>query len=168
MTGEVLGAILPLAIHVIRRLRQDDRARRPAAGPAVRGSHHHVLGHRLATRRAVADAWLGHDHGPVADPQLRPVVLADPQPLDKPECRSQPGNRLADVRIDQNRDDRGRWDRAVDLHSARLTTCTPAGHGPQGSTRLDRITCPHRTRSRAAAVVLATTTRWHRWGRWDR
>ena len=75
-------------------------------------------------------------------------------PDDKPECRSQPGNRLADVRIDQNRDDRGRWDRAVDLHSARLTTCRPAGHGPQGSTRLDRITCPHRTRSRLRAVVL--------------
>src|SRR3984957_9765372 len=116
MTGEVLGAILPLAIDVVRRLRQDDRAMCPGAlavRPRVRDPHHHVLGHRLATRRAVAAAWLGHDHG-----------------------------RLADVRIDQNRDDRGRWDRAVDLHSARLTTCTPAGHGPQGSTRLDRITCP--------------------------
>ena len=45
---------------------------------AVRDPHHHVLGHRLATRRAVVAAWLGHDHGPVADPQLRPVVLADP------------------------------------------------------------------------------------------
>src|SRR3984885_13220347 len=157
MTGEVLGAILPLAIHVVRRLRQDDRAMCPGAlavRPRVGDPHHHVLGPRLATRRAGAAAWLGYDHGPVADPQLSPVVLADPQPLDKPECRSQPGNRLADVRIDQNRDDRGRWDRAVDLHSARLTTCTPAGHGPQGSTRLDRITCPHRTRSRAAAVVL--------------
>src|ERR1700729_2458581 len=40
---------------------------------------------------------------------------------------------------------------------ARLTTCTPAGHGPQGSTRLDRITCPQWTRSRAAAVVLIGT-----------
>jgi hypothetical protein len=32
----------------------------------------------------------------------------------------------------------------------------PAGHRPQGSTRLDRITCPHRTRSRAAAVLPGT------------
>jgi hypothetical protein len=57
--------------------------------------------------KPAADAfWGGYDHGAIAEPELSAVILADAHPLDEPEGRTQPGDRLAHVGIDQNRDDR--------------------------------------------------------------
>jgi hypothetical protein len=43
------------------------------------------------------------DDGAVTEPELGSVVLADPDPLDEAEGVRQPGNRLSDVRVDQDR-----------------------------------------------------------------
>jgi hypothetical protein len=88
MTGEVLGGVLPLAEHHVGRLHQDLRA--VLACPLTVGScvlhpHHHGLGDLTRTRRPAITAHVGDDHRPVTDPELRPVVLADPQPLHKAE-----------------------------------------------------------------------------------
>jgi hypothetical protein len=46
------------------------------------------------------------------------VVLADLHPLDKPECRREPSDRLTHIGIDQDRDDCRRRNRAVRSHVA--------------------------------------------------
>src|SRR5882762_2449276 len=43
------------------------------------------------------------DDGAAAEVELRATVLAYPPPLDEPERRVQPGDRLADVGVDQDR-----------------------------------------------------------------
>jgi hypothetical protein len=50
----------------------------------------------------VITAHIADDHGPVAEPELSAVVLPDPHPLDEPEGRREPGDRLTHVGIDQD------------------------------------------------------------------
>ena len=54
--------------------------------------------------------YIADDHGPVGEPELSAVILADPHPLDKPEGRREPGHRLTYVGIDQDGDDCPRRD----------------------------------------------------------
>jgi hypothetical protein len=132
MASEVLCTVLPFAIYVVGWLCQDARAIRPgslAVSSRIGNPDHHVLGYGLVTRRAMEATWLGHDDGAIADPQLGPMVVTDPQPLDEPEGRAQPGNRFAYVGIDQHRDDRGVRDGAVLLHAARLAIWLLVGQG---------------------------------------
>ena len=55
---------------------------------------------------------------PSPNPHLRAVVLADLHALLEAERRAQPAHRLADVVVDQHRDDRGLRNRAVGSHRA--------------------------------------------------
>ena len=44
-------------------------------------------------------SYIADDHCTIANPELCAVVLANPYPLDKPECRTKPGDRLAHIEI---------------------------------------------------------------------
>ena len=63
-------------------------------------------------------SYIAEDHGPVAEPELSAMVLADSHPLDEPEGGGEPGDRLTHVGVDQDRDDRCSRDRAVGPHDA--------------------------------------------------
>jgi hypothetical protein len=72
---------------------------------------------RLARpRRAAILAHVADDHRPVAEAQLRPMILPDPHALDEPERRAQPLDSRAHVGVDQDRHDRRLRDRAVGSH----------------------------------------------------
>jgi hypothetical protein len=63
-------------------------------------------------------SYIADDHRPVTEPELSAVVLADPHPLNKPEGRREPGDRLTHVGIYQDGDDCCSRDGAVGLHGA--------------------------------------------------
>jgi hypothetical protein len=106
VAGEILSCVLPLAVLEVRGLHQDPRAVALCA-LAVRMCVLHAHEYRvrrfaLAGRTAVA-ADVGHDHGAVAERELRPVVLADPDALDEAERLREPRDRLPHVGVDQGR-----------------------------------------------------------------
>jgi hypothetical protein len=63
--------------------------------------------------RPLLAADVGDDYGTVTDFELGAVVLTDPQTLLESKRLAEPSDRLAHVRIDEDRDDNRRWDRAV-------------------------------------------------------
>ena len=73
-----------------------------------------LIAHGYQVRAAVRDpARVRHLAG------VCEVVRADLEPLDKAERPFQPGNRLANIRIDQHRDHGGGRNGAVTVHGAR-------------------------------------------------
>ena len=76
---------LPLSESKLRRLHHDRCALRHR--PLVQGlniidAHHDGMRHPFPLRGSTVSARIGDDHCPVAHGQLRPVVFADPYPLD--------------------------------------------------------------------------------------
>ena len=56
-------------------------------GAHVVDAHHHRMRDHAGAGRAAVTADVRDDHRTVTEPQLSPVVLADPHPLDEPEGR---------------------------------------------------------------------------------
>jgi hypothetical protein len=83
------------------------------------------VGDLAVAGRAAVGAGVGDDHRAVAEPELGPVVLADPHPLLETERRGEPRDRGADVGIGQDRDDRRGRDGTVRLHGIRLNHWFP-------------------------------------------
>ena len=121
VAGEILGCVLPLAVLEVDRLHHDERAV-GACLLAVRGdvvdAHHHRVRHLARAGWLPLAVHVADDHRPVTDLELGAVVLADPDPLDEPERRPEPGDRLPHVRIDEDGNDRGRRDRAIRFHAS--------------------------------------------------
>src|SRR5215472_15693599 len=88
-----------------------------AVSVCVIDAHHHVVRELAGSWRPALSTHVGNDHGPVADTQLRAVVLADPNALDKPERPAQPVDCLAYIRIDEDGNDGGLRNCAVVLHA---------------------------------------------------
>jgi hypothetical protein len=108
VTRRILGVVLTLAVLEVGRLHEDARAVFPgplAVSARVLHPHRNGMGHLARTRRTAIAAHVGDDQGTVAEPELSPVVLADPHPLGEPEGSREPGDRLADIGIDQDGDD---------------------------------------------------------------
>jgi low temperature requirement protein LtrA len=119
--GGIRGRVLSLAELEVGGLHQDPGAvlLRPSE---VRV--HVVHPHRDRMRYLSGSGWpavmadVTDDHGAVAHVELRAVALSDLESFDEPERRGQPSHGFADVRVDQDRDHRGRRDRSVRLHVA--------------------------------------------------
>ena len=77
--------------------------------PFNKWAFHHV-------RELLPTADIANDHGPLTEAELRAVVLAYPYALGDPECPAQPVDCLTHVRVDEDGDDGGLWDRPVPLH----------------------------------------------------
>jgi hypothetical protein len=75
-------------------------------GTHVLHAHCYRVRDLAGTGRAAIASDIAHDHGTISEPELSAVILADPHPLDETEGRRQPGDRLAHVGVDQDRDDR--------------------------------------------------------------
>jgi hypothetical protein len=75
----------------------------------VHADHHRVRG-LTRTRRVAIPADVADDQRTVAEGELGAVVLTDPDPLHEAERRTQPVDRLADVRVDEDRNDGGSRD----------------------------------------------------------
>jgi len=75
-------------------------------GACILDAHEHRVGHLARTRHPPIVAHLGEDDRARADAELRTVVLADEDTLDKPEGRAQPVDGLAHIRVHEDRDDR--------------------------------------------------------------
>jgi len=135
VTRRVLGVVLPFAILEVGWLHEDPCAVLPgplAVGARVLHAYGHRVGHLAGTRGAAIASHISDNHGAIAEPELCPVALADPHPLLEPEGRTQPGDRLADIGIDQDGDDRRRRDGAVGLHGRTLLHLAQASiHPPQ-------------------------------------
>ena len=120
MTRGILRLVLPLAVLEVGRLHQDLRAVEPsvlAVGGRVVDPHHHPVRDLAGARRSLVLPHVGDDHrASVTDAELRAMALADAHPLGEPERRLEPGNRLADVGIDEHRNDGCRRDRAIGFH----------------------------------------------------
>lgn len=112
-------------------------ARPLAVRPRILDAHRDRVGDLASARSAAIAPFLGHDQRSVTETELRAVVLADSQPLHEPEGLAEPGDRLANVGIDQDRDDGGRRDRTVRLHAAKLWP-------PPGRLAIDRRSGPSR------------------------
>ena len=90
-----------------------------AVGGRVVDPHHHPVRHLAGARRSLLLPHVGDDHrAALTDAELRAMALADAHPLGEPERRLEPGNRLADVGIDEHRNDGCRRDRAIGSHRA--------------------------------------------------
>jgi hypothetical protein len=90
MAREILGSVLPFAVFKVGRLHEDASASRPcpfAVRPRVAHSHHHHVGNLAVARRTAVASHVADDYCPVAERELRPVTLADPDSLGKPEGR---------------------------------------------------------------------------------
>ena len=75
----------------------------------------------MAAARRVGRPLVAHvadDHRAVTEPELGAVVLADPHSFGEAECRRQPGDGLADVRVDQ-------WGKTVAAGMQRLALYRP-------------------------------------------
>ena len=77
-----------------------------AVGPGVVHTNHHRVGFFAWARWAPVMPHIADDDGPVADAELRAVILADPDALDEAERGLEPFHRFAYVRINEHRDDR--------------------------------------------------------------
>ena len=130
---KVLGGVLPFAKLKVGRFHDDAGAMLASLvtmGANVLYAYHHRVRDIARTRGTAIISHIPDDDGTVAEPELRAVVLADPYPLDKPEGCTKPGDRRPHVGIDQNRDNRRRWDGAI-RHHVRLQTfepCRSVGH----------------------------------------
>ena len=105
MAGQVLGRVLTLAVREVLRLVEDFRAAVAGARALsvdILDAHHH----RLASRQDVRGPRLGDHHGAAAEGELRTMIARVPA-LDEAELVAQPSNRLADVLVDELRNDRG-------------------------------------------------------------
>ena len=90
-----------------------------AVGGRVVDPHHHPVRDLAGARRSLVLPHVGDDHrASLTDAELRAMALADAHPLGEPERRLEPGNRLADVGIDEHRNDGCRRDRAIGSHRA--------------------------------------------------
>ena len=96
------------------------RSRPFAVGPCVVHPHHHRVRDLAGMGWTTVPPHIGNDQGTVTEPELSAVILADAHPLDKPEGRRKPGDRLAHVGVCQDRDHRCRRDRAIGLHGSRF------------------------------------------------
>src|SRR5205085_11485042 len=105
------------------RLREDASAVLPGSltvGAGVFHSDSYGVGDLAVKWGTAIASYVADDHGTIAiaGAELSPVVLADPYPLDEPECCREPRDRFADIGIDQNRDDRRCRDGAVGFHAS--------------------------------------------------
>src|SRR5258706_10828773 len=80
--------------------------------------HSDVLSDLSGPRGAAIAPHTGDNQVAVANPELRALLRADPPPLRKPESRGEQCDRLANIRITQDRDDRRRGDGPVGLHGS--------------------------------------------------
>ena len=103
--GGILRLVLPLAVLEVGRLHQDLRAIEPsvlAVGGRIVDPYHHPVRDLAGARRSLVLPHVCDDHrASLANAELRAMALADAHPLDEPERRLEPGNRLADVGIDE-------------------------------------------------------------------
>src|SRR5690349_5380946 len=117
MAGEILGAVLPLAVHVVGGFVEDGRAGGTgtcAVRARILDANHDRDGGRLpGGRRTPVRGRLGDDERPGADAHLRAMARADPHMLDRPERRYEPAHRGPHIGIAEHRNDGVRWDRAV-------------------------------------------------------
>jgi len=116
--GGVLGLVLALAVLEVRGLHEDHGAVGAGAlavGVRVVDADDDRVRLLAGTRRPALVADVADDEAAVAEAQLRAVALADLQALLEAEGRLEPRHRLADVGIDEDRDDRGGRHRAVRL-----------------------------------------------------
>src|SRR5262249_37010733 len=88
-----------------------------AVSVSVIDAHQHVVCDLAGSWRPALSTDVGNDHGPVADPQLRTVVLADSYALGKPERPPEPVDCLAHIGVDEDGDDGGLRNGAVVLHA---------------------------------------------------
>src|SRR3954464_1816189 len=135
--GGVLGRVLALAVLAVGRLHEDPRpagARVLAVGARVVQANHDGVGLRAVARRAAFAADVAADQRAVAVAELRPVVLADLDALDEAEGVLEERDRGAHVGIDEHRDDRRRWDRAVSSHDSTLWAASNARSTTSGVT----------------------------------
>jgi hypothetical protein len=98
VAGAVLGAVVPLAVLEVGRLHEDARAvctGARAVGARVLDAYRHRVGDLTRPRRPAVVARLGDDDRPLADAELRAVVLADAQAPQEAEARAEPLDRLA-------------------------------------------------------------------------
>jgi hypothetical protein len=120
MAGGILGGVLPLAVLEVLRLHENAGA--VCAGPLTVGlrivyAYHHRMGGLPGPRRAAIVAHVADDDRTVSAAELRAVVLADPNTLEKPEGGTQPVDRFSYVRVYEDGDDRGLGDGAVGLQT---------------------------------------------------
>src|SRR6266540_3380517 len=82
-----------------------------------------------------------------SEAELRPMVLADPHSLDKPERGAQPLHCRAHIRVDEDRNDGGLRDRAVALHGWRQTKHLAIRLARQAAGTMNRLRPCTRTNS---------------------
>lgn len=106
MAGGIFGAVLPFPEGHICRFHEDLSALGPrpfAVLSRVLYPHRHRVSHLAWTRRPTVTTNVADDYRAVAEPELRPMVLADPDTLNETEGGRQPGNSVTDVGINQDR-----------------------------------------------------------------
>jgi len=77
----VLGVVLSLAVLEVGRLHEDVGAVLPGpftVGTCILNAHHHQVCDLSWTGRTAITSYIAEDHGPVAEPELSAMVLADP------------------------------------------------------------------------------------------
>jgi hypothetical protein len=128
MTGKIFRVVLPLSVLEIGRLHEDARSVLSSAlavGARVFDADHHRVRDLALSRRPAIVTDVADDHGAVADPQLGSMALPDLHSLREPERAAKPIDRLPNVRVNEDRDDRGLRDRAVGFQAISLA-CRPA------------------------------------------
>ena len=112
MPGEVFEGAVPLAVLPVRRRLQHPGP--PSTGSLEAGvdvvdPHPELVRHDIGLRWPALACDVGHDHRRVgADGHLGAVALADAGPFDEAERGRQLRHRGPHVRVDEDRDDRGR------------------------------------------------------------
>lgn len=119
VSRRIFYRVLPLAEREISRLHHDPRSPR-ASARAVCGrvlyTHDHGVCGFSGPRWPAFSPHVADDYGSISETELRSVVVTDPDALLEPECTAQPVDRRADIRIDENRNNRRLWNRAIVLH----------------------------------------------------
>ena len=122
MAPRVLGCVLSLAIFKITRFLEDASAVGAClleVGPCVLHSDHHRMRHLAVARWPTVVADIPDDDRPVAETELRTVVLANPNTFCESKSSAQPIDCLTNVGVNENRNNRCRGDRAVRLQHRR-------------------------------------------------
>jgi hypothetical protein len=171
--GQVLDGRLPLAVLELLRLLEHPGAE--GSGPVdlrvdVSDPHLEQVGHHSRLGRLLLTPHVGHDHRAVdADPQLRAMVLADPNPLDEPERLAQPYDRRPYIRVDQDRDHCRCRQGTVRQHPANLGPLLGATQGAPVWSRSPPWRGIWPSSERNAGMLLLPDPRaapWHRWSSW--